>query len=1007
MANVASMPLPARPMKKREHVVDALLYTASAFNRLWFLHLPDLALSVPRLPSIIRFLFFYTIAQALGLLWGFVVIALQVLSRRLCDWLVSEAGSEQLGIWAAVALVGRCYVLFSTLRMLFLLAGGLWTLAWEASGDFPTVQRLLLGSERTESQSGSTSTSRSSSKAVRQRWNLVLAVPIAVITLSFAVTALVPVLCGRPELQGACGAGWLTEQLASADGRGNRMLRFSLVIMMIQWGQILESVLPTGIAGLCKDSPCFQKAALVLLMTSSMTRLSRFAWRPSDHVFFGNSDSDVMWGLSRHQCDNVLAVIIGCWLTLATLWAPPSAGLDLRSASRSSLAGYLLQTRAKRSKSAPNLLAALGKATSINRCVKATKSDTTCAEVVPKSKSCRVLPEESSTIDPTGESGSEPRDDSGSGDDPCVGAVQLTLWEVVSTRFQYTFILSCVLYWGRSCLSPQIGWNFAQVDLMALCFFYPLMSIIIWSVTFAVLSLKYVKPRWAIVAVGFPALAVVLVRGDVPTALAIVHLLRQVRKLLSTRAMQYAVRGHRQPHAERRWAGGLMYIGAFVLVAWFCGLSALTLAAGAQQRLNIYPGRMEFTPGGAGNSTLHIGHHAIIGNHLFLSKDEPGKQTIPANTDTYGICGQTWGGLGALDYALLSLASYWDADDPQLAVVLKHFFPEGVGISAEIIAGSRVAGGGAKPSSTGGVPWVELRIPEVDTHIVSVRGTDPTNLADVVEDIRMWTEPVVLGILSIAFPTVHVWSGPTVDNWVSTTHAFLGVFDLETGPWSYEPLVTHLRRQDAEGGEVNGTSFRHSRLLTGHSLGGGIAQIAAALTGTGVFAISPPGLMQSFMKYWQSVKQDPITSVGSIRAVHQRSVSLVVEGDWISRFDTHAGFVQTIACNRDDLSLFGGCHLLESTICHLLTACGDPRGRWTRCSHVFDPHAEGAQLLEALPEHASGLFRRWVAEEGWPGRAALRAALVAACVMTAFNLVLAESSLAVLAKARMIPRLGF
>merc|ERR1711920_1037298 len=101
------------------------------------------------------------------------------------------------------------------------------------------------------------------------------------------------------------------------------------------------------------------------------------------------------------------------------------------------------------------------------------------------------------------------------------------------------------------------------------------------------------------------------------------------------------------------------------------------------------------------------------------------------------------------------------------------------------------------------------------------------------------------------------------------------------------------------------------------------------------------GLIQSFMKYSRANN----AGVKPERIRHTRSVSLVVEGDWVSRFDTHAGFVQTVSCDRDDLALFGGCHLLESTICHILNSCGDVHGRWQRCEHSFQPHLEAWSLV--------------------------------------------------------------
>jgi len=476
---------------------------AALISRVWLLHLPDLALAIPRAPTAVRAAFFYVFAQALGLLWAFILVVLQALSHDLVQWLVAEVDEEQGGLWAAIKLVGRCYVLLSTLRMLVLAGGCLWTLAWEAASDFPTVRRLLL--EKWQSKSDQT--------LIR----VVLAVPIAVITLCFAAATVVPAMCS-----GAGANRWLTDKvngLVHIDGRGNRMLRFSLVVMMLQWGQLFEALCPTGLLGLCRSAPLGRKLALFLLLPASFARLTQFAWRPTDHVFFGSVRGALpALHLSRHTSDNLLAVLWGCWLTAAVLWAPASPG------------GLGLGGRVdsmSRVKSAPDLL---------------TKRDQVHDEH-DRDKDMSDLP----------------------------GG----LWEAVSVRFQYTLLLSAVLYWGRSCLSPHIGWTFAQNDLMALLSLYPALSVVVWSATYAAVSLLYARPRWVVWTSVTSALVAVARYPGMQTLLAALHALRQVHKTFGLRPTR------REPDlpmvpAERRWARGLAMCSAWILACWFVFLSGLS-----------------------------------------------------------------------------------------------------------------------------------------------------------------------------------------------------------------------------------------------------------------------------------------------------------------------------------------------------------------------------------------------------------------------------------------------
>jgi alpha-beta hydrolase superfamily lysophospholipase len=93
----------------------------------------------------------------------------------------------------------------------------------------------------------------------------------------------------------------------------------------------------------------------------------------------------------------------------------------------------------------------------------------------------------------------------------------------------------------------------------------------------------------------------------------------------------------------------------------------------------------------------------------------------------------------------------------------------------------------------------------------------------------------------------------------------------------YRPLVHRVQELSARGEKV---------VLTGHSLGGGLARIVASLTELPSVSFSPPGLELSHRKY--SVREPD----GTLRrlsndhgALHHRSVAVVVENDWISHVD--------------------------------------------------------------------------------------------------------------------------
>merc|ERR1712176_1654285 len=88
-------------------------------------------------------------------------------------------------------------------------------------------------------------------------------------------------------------------------------------------------------------------------------------------------------------------------------------------------------------------------------------------------------------------------------------------------------------------------------------------------------------------------------------------------------------------------------------------------------------------------------------------------------------------------------------------------------------------------------------------------------------------------------------------------------------------------------------------IVTGHSLGGGIALVVGALTGHLAVALQPPGTYHSLAKHQQQQQY----SASSGYALHKRSVSLVFEGDWIQNFDGHGGLVQTMMCDQTERSI--------------------------------------------------------------------------------------------------------
>jgi len=257
----------------------------------------------------------------------------------------------------------------------------------------------------------------------------------------------------------------------------------------------------------------------------------------------------------------------------------------------------------------------------------------------------------------------------------------------------------------------------------------------------------------------------------------------------------------------------------------------------------------------------------------------------------YASCDNRWFGLSLLDFALLSQAGYFDPDAPQLSRLLDMMFPTWMAVTENRThddgTGGKSAPAGAglfelrflPANVTSRVPSFEVFSRALNTSVIVIRGTDPYRANDYLEDVRIWcvpTHPCSLtrtrrcpfaggrmtydsgccraeaGFMRIIsfFPTMQMWSdrltsiviGGLINeqlSWCVALSSFVilspamgtsqhmvfcfarfGVgFDGESS--YYTPLVNYVK-------SINDRNV----VLTGHSLGGGLARIVGAFTGS-------------------------------------------------------------------------------------------------------------------------------------------------------------------------------
>lgn len=382
---------------------------------------------------------------------------------------------------------------------------------------------------------------------------------------------------------------------------------------------------------------------------------------------------------------------------------------------------------------------------------------------------------------------------------------------------------------------------------------------------------------------------------------------------LSRRTLGFSLHLARSLTLTDSLLAGIMRVGTALGVIFTLLFGIISVLSVLQQNLNLFPKLL----------TYHSSHDSILINHIisnvtlyknsmtYSPKDATAlhEQIINLKKPMYASCSMRWKTLSILDFAILSELSYFDdpyesnnitssptgPTSPTIQSMLDELFPDLDFLqikppNTSVHQHERSGFEGAHPM------YLEVKSDMLGLTIVAVRGTDVGRLHDFlgkflilvlvvviyfIEDVKLFAEPVLISLLSCIFPLMRVSSDTTISTIIQVLHESNSFFGLVGEAEYYQPLVERVR-------VISNSSLNDKTdvILTGHSLGGGLSRIVAALTHLPSVSFAPPGIALSHRKFSvleeKSSSSSPLSTnrkIGGMTDLHDQSMAVITDFD--------------------------------------------------------------------------------------------------------------------------------
>lgn len=214
------------------------------------------------------------------------------------------------------------------------------------------------------------------------------------------------------------------------------------------------------------------------------------------------------------------------------------------------------------------------------------------------------------------------------------------------------------------------------------------------------------------------------------------------------------------------------------------------------------------------------------------------------------------------------------------------------------------------------------------TRVVAVRGTYTTQ--EIYADASLYSAIQLFRFIDSRILPVLSWLPPTLIQSMLTWNLFSSYKHLKSQVWRrLDKTIYDVQRRTMN------ENLGNEMVITGHSLGGVLAQISGSRLGIDTLSFSAPG-SHFLSKVFEVTKQQT-----------QRTINVIPEHDAVPFADEQDGVVQKILCR----GFFGDhdrgpyhCHTIAATFCELWRVCGDaPHYRDTSsgCATIVNPEYLG------------------------------------------------------------------